>query len=128
MSHFLVSLEIQWKKEKTMDDSDKVQYGLNNKTLSLLRDVFSKHPQIYQVLIYGSRAKGNYRVGSDIDLTLKGQGISLETLLKIENELDDLLLPYKFDVSIYFKITDKDLLEHITRVGKLLFQSDKRSS
>ena len=104
-----------------MANSDKIEYGLNQRTLSLIKGIFKKYPQIKQEKIYGSRAKGTNRLGSDIDLTLKGQDITLETLLKIENELDELLLPYKFDISIYEKITDSEILEHINRVGKILF-------
>ncbi len=105
-----------------MKNSSKQEYGLSHQTLKCIRDAFEKYPQISQVLIYGSRAKGNFQQGSDIDLTFKGQGITIETLLKIENDLDDLLLPYKFDLSIYDKITDQDVIEHINRVGKNFFQ------
>ena len=95
-----------------------MKYGLELKTIGLISDVFSKYAAVEQVIIYGSRAKGNFRPGSDIDLTLKGPSLNLETLLKIENDLDDLLLPYKFDLSIYHQISDKSVLEHIDRVGK----------
>ncbi len=79
--------------------------------------VFSKHIQIIKVILYGSRAKGNFKPGSDIDLTLVAPQMNLSELLKIENELDDLLLPYKIDLSLIHHIDNQDLLDHISRVG-----------
>jgi len=61
------------------------------------------------VILYGSRARGNYRNGSDIDLALVGKELDLTTLFKVETELDDLLLPYKIDLSIHHKIENPDL-------------------
>lgn len=69
-------------------------------------------------MIYGSRAKGNFLYNSDIDLSLLG-AISYNDLLKIEMQLDDLLLPYKIDLSVFEKIENEDLKEHIRRVGKV---------
>jgi uncharacterized protein len=102
-----------------MDNPEDTKFGLKTKTIAKIQAIFKKYSEVKQVIIYGSRAKGSYRPGSDIDLTLKGEAISLQTLLKIENELDDLLLPYKFDLSIYADISDPDVLEHIDRVGRI---------
>ncbi|HKJ32758.1 MAG TPA: nucleotidyltransferase domain-containing protein [Balneolales bacterium] len=98
-----------------------MKYGLKNQTINSIEDVFVRYPQIEKVLLYGSRAKGNYRKGSDIDLTLMGNDLDLTTLFQIENELDDLLLPYKIDLSIYSKIENQDLLDHIKRVGLVFY-------
>lgn len=98
---------------------DNITFGLTRDTIAKIHAVFKKYPDIQEIIIYGSRAKGTYRPGSDVDLTLKGNNISLNTLLAIENELDDLLLPYQFDVSIYSHITDPDVIDHINRVGKV---------
>ena len=76
------------------------------------------------MIIYGSRAKGNYRNGSDIDLTIKGETVTLSELMKIETELDDLLLPYKIDLSLLHKIGDASLLDHIKRVGAVFFENE----
>lgn len=102
-------------------DDKNGKFGLKQVTIEKICGVFSAHPEIEQVIIYGSRAKGNYRDGSDIDLTIKGEGVSLSQLLKIENELDDLLLPYKIDLSLLHKIDDPDLLDHIRRVGVVFY-------
>ena len=69
------------------------------------------------MLIYGSRAKGNYRNGSDIDLTIKGRGISFATLMQIEDQIDDLMMPYTVDLSQYDQLENTGLIEHIDRGG-----------
>jgi predicted nucleotidyltransferase len=76
-----------------------------------------------QVILYGSRAKGNYKNGSDIDLTLRGGAdLTLKVLYKIMGELDDLPLPYTIDLSIFDDISDLDVIEHIQRVGITFYQ------
>lgn len=102
--------------------------GLTKEEIDKIKRVFSKYDQVEKVLIYGSRAKGDYRPASDIDLTLKGKNIDLNLQLKIEFDLDDLMLPYKFDISIYDKITNPDFIEHINRVGKELYLGKERFS
>ncbi len=76
-------------------------YGLKQETIDQINGVFAKYSQVEKAILYGSRTKGNERLNSDIDLTLKGKDIDLLRLLRIENELDDLLLSYKID--LYFK-------------------------
>jgi len=93
------------------------QFGLTPQTLEKIKSIFKKHPLIERVILYGSRAKGTHKAGSDIDLTLIAPKMELSELLKIENELDDLLLPYKIDLSLFHKIDHADLIEHIERVG-----------
>ncbi len=99
-----------------------MRFGLSSEVIARLCQVFARHPEIERVVIYGSRAKGNFRAGSDIDLTFEGDAIDLPLMLKIENELDDLLLPYQLDLSILAHIDDADLREHIARIGQVLYQ------
>lgn len=94
-----------------------MQFGLKEKTIEQINAVFAKYPQIEQAVLYGSRAIGNYKNGSDIDITLKGSNLNLAIINKICNELDDLLLPYTFDISIFNQITNPDLLDHINKFG-----------
>ena len=91
--------------------------GLDLSVIEKIRGVFAGYPQIERVLLYGSRAKGNYRAGSDIDLTLIGEQLTMSHLMQIENELDELLLPYKIDLSLLHKIESRELTDHIERVG-----------
>ena len=73
-------------------------------------------------MLYGSRAKGNARPGSDIDLTLFGSGLDQRKVGQIDDALDDLLLPYRIDLSIFARITHSELLDHIQRVGVALYE------
>lgn len=99
-----------------------MRFGLSAEVIARLYRVFARHPEIERVIIYGSRAKGNFRAGSDIDLTFEGDAIDLSLMLKIENELDDLLLPYLFDLSVLAHIDDTDLRDHIARIGQELYR------
>ena len=93
------------------------RFGLKEETIAEINSVFGKYDNIKKIILYGSRAKGNFKPGSDIDLTLFGKDLTTTDLLKIENELDDLMLPYQIDLSLHHKIDSSELLEHIERVG-----------
>lgn len=102
-----------------------MQFGLKERVIDQLRAVLGRHPQVERAILYGSRAKGNFQPGSDIDLTLVGgDELTLSTLYRIMDEIDDLLLPYTFDLSLYSQINDPDLRDHIRRVGAPLYESE----
>lgn len=94
-----------------------MEFGLKEEIIDSIKKCLSDFEQIEEVILYGSRAKGNFRNGSDIDLTIIGEQFTLADLAQLENCIDDLLLPYKFDISLYEHIDNKDLLDHIARVG-----------
>lgn len=98
-------------------------FGLDVDTLRNIKKVIAGFPCIEKVLIYGSRAKGNYKVGSDIDLALIGKGLTYSNSINpLMSRLDDLSIPYTFDISIFNKLRDLDLIEHILRVGKTFYR------
>lgn len=97
-------------------------YGLPDQSLQQLRELFARQQKVQRVVLYGSRAKGNYRPGSDIDLTLEGDDLSLQDLNRMEQQLDDLLLPWAIDLSLFADIDNPDLIDHIRRVGQILFE------
>jgi predicted nucleotidyltransferase len=99
-----------------------MKYGLKEETIEKINAVLSDFPQVEKAILYGSRAKGDFKRGSDIDLTLTGSGLTFKTLLRIDNELDDLLLPYHIDLSILENISNPDLIEHIGRVGVVFYE------
>lgn len=101
--------------------SDASQTGLSEAVLARLREVFAAAPGVEEAVLFGSRAKGVAGAGSDIDLALKGPGLSPHDLLRIANALDDLLLPYKIDLALYSQIDTPALREHIDRVGVTIF-------
>jgi len=100
----------------------KKEFGLSNETVEKIREVFSSFPEVEEALIYGSRAKGNFKPGSDIDLTLKGERLTHNILSRIITKLDDLLLPYIIDTALFDSIDNKDLLDHISRAGKVFYK------
>ena len=94
--------------------------GLLPSELQSLRSVFARHPEIQEVVLFGSRAMGNHRPESDIDLAVRG----LEDERAVEalaDELDELPLPFLFDVKSLDGIRNPALLEHVRRVGRSIY-------
>ncbi|SDB56981.1 Predicted nucleotidyltransferase [Desulfonatronum thiosulfatophilum] len=102
-------------------------YGLQRSTVQQINNILARHPKVRKAMLYGSRAKGTQKTGSDIDLTLIGD-LDLKELYLIMDELDDLLLPYSIDLSLYHDIDDPDVVEHIQRVGKVFYEQDPQST
>jgi predicted nucleotidyltransferase len=98
-----------------------VKFGLSDMTIKKIHSVFQKHTHIDQAVVYGSRAKGNYRPGSDIDLTLYGDNLDQRQCSNIAEELDELLLPYMIDLSVFEQLKHADIKAHIQRVGKVFY-------
>ncbi|WP_053406660.1 nucleotidyltransferase domain-containing protein [Persicobacter sp. CCB-QB2] len=96
--------------------------GLSQKSIHAIREIFEKNVRIQDVVIFGSRAKGSYRPGSDVDVALKGDNLTLNDVLSAMVDLDDSDLPYLFDVIIYDRINEPALKEHIDRVGLSLYE------
>jgi len=101
--------------------ADKLHFGLKESTINQINNVFASYPSIEKVVIYGSRAKGNYRNGSDIDITLFGNNVTYEQLNRIETQLDNLSLAYSIDLSLFKYIDAPNLIEHINRVGQIFY-------
>lgn len=102
--------------------SDDARFGLDTSTVRKIQGVLTRFPQIDRAMLYGSRAKGNFRAGSDIDLALVGADLNYVQLLAVERALDELLLPYKIDLSLFHQIENPDLVEHIRRVGIVFWE------
>ncbi|MGB4407002.1 MAG: nucleotidyltransferase domain-containing protein [Sphaerochaeta sp.] len=96
--------------------------GLKPEILNLLNAVFNAYEALDTVVLYGSRAKGTYHAGSDIDITLKGENLKDSLVGKIEEDIDNLLLPYTFDISLWSQIDNAELRAHIERVGIIIYQ------
>lgn len=102
-----------------------MKHGLPPQTVEKIHAVFARFPAVEKAVLYGSRAKGNYKTGSDIDLTLYGDTLTSAELGTITEELDDLLLPYQVDLSIFNQIAHEKLREHIERVGVVFYEKGK---
>ena len=102
-----------------------MNHGLPATAVERIQGVLAHYPAVEKAVLYGSRAKGTYRPGSDIDLTLCGGDLNHTLLTRIDNELDDLLLPYTIDLSIYANIDDPDVIAHIRRVGLVFYEQSE---
>lgn len=91
--------------------------GLDDRVWQRITQVFDSQGSVRRVKLYGSRAKGTYKPGSDIDLVILDSPLSLSDLLRLEAALDDLMLPWSIDLCLWEKIENPDLRAHIERVG-----------
>jgi predicted nucleotidyltransferase len=97
-------------------------FGLPDKTLATIRHILAECPAVEKAILYGSRAKGNHRPGSDIDLTLIGDRLDLNILGELSARLDESPIPYQVDLSLWSRIDNAKLREHIDRVGVVFYQ------
>ena len=100
-----------------------MKFGLSDTVIRELQDVFRRHANIEKVLIFGSRSKGNYRAGSDIDLAVVGQGIDYSQLLAIQCEIDDFELLYSIDLLDYQKEKGTPIGDHIDKVAQIFYEA-----
>lgn len=102
-----------------------MNFGLSEDVVAKFKSVFAKYPEIEEVVIYGSRAKGNYREGSDIDITLVGNNVTAKTQSSVWLDLDGLDTPYLIDLSVFSHLNSKSLVDHIHRVGKTFYKKQE---
>ncbi len=103
------------------------RFGLTDTERELICGVLRRHPEVTVAKIFGSRAKGNSQPSSDIDLALWGN-VPASLVAAIAGELDELPLPYTFDVQAYDAISHQPLREHIDRVGQVFCAQDSKST
>jgi uncharacterized protein len=99
------------------------EFGLTDNHLKIIRSIFSRFSSIQRVILYGSRAKGNYRPGSDIDMTIISDGpFDFSDLTSVMNEFEESDLPYLTDLSLFSTLTNEHLIDHIKRMGKIIYE------
>jgi uncharacterized protein len=98
-----------------------MEFGLPPETLKRLRHYFISRPEVKEVRVYGSRALGNYKPGSDIDLAIWSDA-PVDISGQIKTELEALSTPYLFDVTDYTYIKHLPLKQHIDQVGKVIYR------
>lgn len=96
------------------------RYGLRSDIIEKIVQTIKKNLKIQKIILFGSRAKETFKNGSDIDISIVSDNLSLKELNQLKVMLDDLMLPYKIDLIDFRRITNDDLREHINRVGKIL--------
>ena len=100
-------------------------YGLKNSDIEKITEELSKEVEVELAILFGSRAKGNFKPGSDVDIVLKGEKLNQKNVSNVSFTLnEDSLMPYKFDILNFTDITNKELLEHINRVGIIFYKRD----
>jgi predicted nucleotidyltransferase len=99
-----------------------LSFGLSEKTLGSLRAYFASIPEVEQVILYGSRARGDYHKGSDIDFMLIGSGITPRLLSKMDMEIDDLLLPWFIQITDRKEVRDARFLEVVEKEGVVFWE------
>ena len=99
-------------------------FGLSEKVIEDINNVFKKYDKIQEVYVFGSRSKGNYKQGSDIDLAINGKDISFSDLMNIMADIEDLNLLYKVDILDYNKKKNTPIGEHIDRVKQIFYRKD----
>jgi predicted nucleotidyltransferase len=100
-----------------------MKFGLKQRDIDNITFALKKYPEIEEAIIFGSRAMGNYKNGSDIDLAVKGKNITHRTLASLNSILEEELpIPFFFDIVDYGKISSEKLIEHIDRVGLVFYR------
>lgn len=100
--------------------------GLQQDDLKIIISVLIQYPEVTNAFIFGSRAKGNFHNGSDVDIALKGENLNADIVSRISYQLnEETILPYKIDVLNYHTISNKELVEHIDRVGINFYRNKK---
>lgn len=104
----------------------KNKFGLLESDMITITEVLRKHKSVEEANLFGSRAKGNFRPGSDVDLALVGKNLDFEVVAHISYILnEETNMPYKFDIVNYHCIQEPELIQHIDRVGIEIFNRDK---
>lgn len=100
-------------------------FGLKPSHIESICAILQSFPEIEEAVIFGSRAKGNFRKGSDVDMTLIGQNVSFDTAQKVAYYLnEETIMPYRFDVLSFADISNPDLRDHIRRVGLTIYSTN----
>lgn len=103
----------------------KEDIGLTDSDVIDIIGVITRNDKISKVILFGSRAKGTYSTGSDIDIALSGSELNTNDIIDLLIDLEELLLPYRFDLLILERIKENELLSHVSRVGKVLYDKSK---
>lgn len=99
-----------------------MRYGLEEQEWSAVFATFARFNHIEKAILYGSRAKGTQKPFSDVDITLVGQALTYDELIQVKGLIDDLLLPYEFDISLFSTLQNQALKEHILRRGICVYE------
>lgn len=102
-----------------------MSFGLSEHDIQQIVAILATFAEIQRAAIFGSRAKGTAKPGSDIDLAIWGEAITFDTVSKLHARLEDESpMPYRFDVVDYTHLAHANLKAHIDRVAITIFERD----
>jgi predicted nucleotidyltransferase len=99
-----------------------IKSGLTERDFATISSIFSQYPSVHLVYLFGSRAKGNPKKGSDIDMAIMNTGVTAETIHRIKGDFEESSLPYSVDLVYYPSLTHAEMKEHIDRVHVAIYQ------
>jgi len=106
-----------------------MDFGLLQQDLDEIIDILQKYPVVEEAILFGSRAKGTYKKGSDIDIAIKGKGIDHAVVASLSFLLnEESAMPYFFDIVHFDDISEQELKEHINRVGQSIYLRESSAS
>jgi len=120
MDKYFSEFQIFYNTMKIKLVEDKISIGLLDSQIEKMQEVFAKYPEIESAIVFGSRAKGNYKYNSDIDIVIKGENAS-NVSGDIVFDLEDLGIPFEIDLKVFNTISNQELIEHINRVGVSIY-------
>jgi uncharacterized protein len=97
-------------------------HGLSERDIRTITAILQKYPDVVQVYLFGSRAKGNFHAGSDIDLAIMNAEIEESTIRKLKEDFEESSLPYFVDIVHFPSLTHPELKEHVLRVGVSFYE------
>jgi predicted nucleotidyltransferase len=98
-------------------------FGLTERDMQTLVSIFQKYSEVKSVYLFGSRAKGTFKPGSDVDLAVMNEGVSDKTIRAIKAAFEESTLPYSVDVAHLAAIEHRELKEHVSRVGVEIYSN-----
>ncbi len=97
-------------------------FGLLDRDIKYINKALKQYDEVEKAIIFGSRAMGNYKKGSDVDLAIIGEKVNKSIIYKIDDYLNEVYtLPYFFDIIQYNEITNENLINHINNEGKIIY-------
>lgn len=105
-----------------MNEQKRNIFGFTDRDMRTIESILSSCPEVITVYLFGSRAKGNYRLGSDVDLAIMNKGVGTGTVTKLQNEFSESSLPYRIDLVDFTRLTNQEFIDHINRVGIPFFK------
>lgn len=101
------------------------EFGLETNEMEKIKNAIASIDGVDKAVLFGSRAKGNYKAFSDIDISLFGNSLTTPTVMRLHSTIDDLLLPYEIDLNIFHSIKNEKLKDHILRCGVVIYDREE---